>query len=90
MTPEEAGWVVGKLMYRDATWTEVQSDLKRWYGVELVVADSSLLPLTVSSPILTSESISTVGSKLAATFGVTATIRGDSLIIGKAGARSTR
>ena len=30
VTPDEAAWVVGKLVYRDAPLDEVQADLRRW------------------------------------------------------------
>lgn len=90
VTPDDAGWVVGKITYRDASWAEVQSDLKRWYGVELVIADSALRTMTVSSPVLTSESIQTVATKLAFSFGASVSIRGDSVFIDNSTLRSKR
>ncbi len=39
----DLAWTRGQLVYRDAPLAVVRTDLRRWYGVELRVADSSLL-----------------------------------------------
>ena len=39
---DDLAWSEGRLIFRDASITEVAADLRRWYGVELVVADTSL------------------------------------------------
>jgi transmembrane sensor len=36
-------WTLGRLVFRNASVAELSADLRRWYGVELRVTDSSLL-----------------------------------------------
>ena len=36
------GWMRGSLVFRDATLAEVSGELRRWYGIELRVDDSTL------------------------------------------------
>ena len=40
--PVDTGWLRGHLVFRDASLAEVAADLRRWYGVELRIADSAL------------------------------------------------
>lgn len=86
VTPEESGWVRGRLVYRDAPLAEVQADLRRWYGVELVVADSVLRALSVTTDALASEPVSRIVDRLAASWGATASRRGDTLFVDRPGA----
>lgn len=88
VTPDEAAWVVGKLVYRDAPLAEVQADLRRWYGVELVVADSTLRSLSVTTEGLTSEPVSKIVDQLSAMWGAAVTKRGDTLFVDRSGDRS--
>jgi transmembrane sensor len=39
---EDLAWIAGRLVFRGAPLGHVQSELRRWYGVELHIADSSL------------------------------------------------
>jgi transmembrane sensor len=39
---EDMAWTRGKIVFRDATLAEVAAEIRRWYGVELVIGDSSL------------------------------------------------
>jgi transmembrane sensor len=41
-TSDDLAWTRGRLVFREAPMSEVRADLKRWYGVDLVLADSSL------------------------------------------------
>ncbi len=41
-TPDDIAWTRGRLVFRDATLERVRTELRRWYGVELRVADASL------------------------------------------------
>jgi transmembrane sensor len=41
-TPDDLAWMNGQLVFRDASLAEVTADLRRWYGVELRVSDSTL------------------------------------------------
>lgn len=42
-TPEDLAWLSGRLVFRNAPVEQVVADLRRWYGVELRVTDSTLL-----------------------------------------------
>jgi len=90
VTPDEAAWVVGKLVYRDAPLAEVQADLRRWYGVELVVADSTLRGYSVKTDILPGEPISSVVARLGGYMGAVATTRGDTVFLDRPGERVKR
>jgi transmembrane sensor len=41
-TDDDVSWLRGRLVYRDAPLAHVRADLRRWYGLELVLADSAL------------------------------------------------
>ena len=41
-TQEDMAWMRGRLVFREAPITEVAASLRRWYGIELRVADESL------------------------------------------------
>lgn len=85
VTPEESGWVRGRLVYRDAPLAEVQADLRRWYGVELVVRDSAWRGLSITTDALASEPVSRIVDRLAASWGATASRRGDTLFVDRPG-----
>jgi transmembrane sensor len=42
-TDDDMAWTLGRLVFRDASVAELTADLRRWYGVELRVTDSTLL-----------------------------------------------
>jgi len=50
VVPDDSAWTRGVLVFRDASIRRVAGELRRWYGVDLSVADSSLLnqPLTAT------------------------------------------
>jgi len=50
VVPADSAWTHGVLVFRDASIRRVAGELRRWYGVDLSVADSSLLnqPLTAT------------------------------------------
>ena len=41
-TEEDLAWTRGQLVFRDAPLAQVRADLRRWYGIELEVADPSI------------------------------------------------
>ncbi len=47
------GWRDGTLNFDDATLESVAAELSRWYGVEIVVADSGVAALHLNAPIPT-------------------------------------
>lgn len=66
-THDDLAWTGGKLVFRDASVNQVTADLRRWYGVELLV-DSSLAAKTVTASF-DRESITDVGRMIAAVLG---------------------
>jgi len=89
VTPDDAAWVEGKLVYRDASVAEVQADLRRWYGVELVVTDSTLQRLSVTDLVVTGEPVSKFVARLELMWpDAVATTRGDTVFIKRSGDRS--
>lgn len=41
-TDDDAAWLKGRLVFREATIGEIASSIRKWYGIELKVADPSL------------------------------------------------
>lgn len=41
-TGDDLAWTRGQLVFRDAPLADVAADLRRWYGIELVVVDPAL------------------------------------------------
>lgn len=41
-TEDDLAWTRGRLVFRDAPLAQVQDDVRRWYGIELRVADPTL------------------------------------------------
>lgn len=88
VTPDESAWVVGKLVYRDASLAEVQADLRRWYGVELVVKDSALRVQSITTTGFASEPVETLVRNLTTMWGgAVVTRRGDTLFVDRPGDR---
>jgi transmembrane sensor len=42
VTGDDAAWLEGKLVFREATVGEIASSIRKWYGIELKVEDPSL------------------------------------------------
>lgn len=82
VTDDDLGWTRGELSYRDASLSEVTADLKRWYGLTLVV-DTSLARLTVTMPAQADSS--RVINTIAALLGADAELRGDTVFLRSAG-----
>ena len=86
VTQAELSWTRGVLEFHDAPLTAVAQELRRWYGVELIVTDS-----TIASRRLTATfdrgTADDVGRVLAAVLGGAVTRTGDTLRLGAAGAR---
>ena len=83
VTDDELAWTRGQLNYRDAPLSEVQADLRRWYGINLVVADSALSRLTVTMQVQQDQA--RVISTIAAVLGADVEQRGDTVILRSAG-----
>jgi transmembrane sensor len=42
VTGDDAAWIRGRLVFREATIGEIASSIRKWYGIELKAGDSSL------------------------------------------------
>jgi transmembrane sensor len=42
VTDDDAAWLNGRLVFREATIGEIASSIRKWYGIELKVEDASL------------------------------------------------
>ncbi|MEP6618382.1 MAG: FecR domain-containing protein [bacterium] len=76
-TADDDAWTSGRLVLRDASIAQVTADLRRWYGVVLVV-DSALANKSVTA---TCERCAAkdMGSIVAAVLGGTLQVKGDTL-----------
>lgn len=80
-TGDDLAWTSGRLVFRDATLDDVRSDLRRWYGVEFVVADSTLGGRHVTAAF-DGASARQVVRDIALALGVGVRWHGDSAVIG--------
>ena len=78
---DATSWTRGTLVFHDASMTSVAADLRRWYGIRLVVDDSTLAARRVTATF-DRASADDVGRVLAAVLGGSATRSGDTLRIG--------
>jgi transmembrane sensor len=84
-TEEDLAWTRGRLIFRDAPLAQVSADLRRWYGIELRIADSSLAGKHVTTTF-DAEPPQRVLDVLALILGARIEQRGDTAIL-RAGAR---
>jgi len=85
-TEAELSWTRGVLEFRDASLTAVAQELRRWYGVELIVTDSAIASRRLTATF-DRAAPDDVGRVLAAVLGGSVTRTGDTLRLGAAGAR---
>lgn len=73
-------WLEGRLEFEDASLSEVSQDLRRWYGLELRLADSALARRHLTATFA-GESRARVAGIIALTLGATLELRGDTAIL---------
>jgi len=81
VTQNELSWTRGVLELRDAPLAVVAEELRRWYGVKLVVTDSTIAARRVTATFQDA-SADELGRVLAAVLATTATRDGDTLRLG--------
>src|SRR5215213_3955450 len=86
VTEAEHAWTRGVLEFRDAPLQAVAAELRRWYGVELVVTDSTIAGRRLTATFDRS-SADDLGRVLGAVLGGSVTRSGDTLRLGAAAAR---
>lgn len=89
VTSDAMSWTRGELAYRDAPMVEVQADLRRWYGIELLVKDSVLAHRTLTATFRADSSAQVV-QLIALALGADAVQRGDTIVLQPQGSGSTR
>jgi transmembrane sensor len=77
---EEVAWTSGRLVFREATMTEVASELRRWYGVELRAADSATSSLRLTAEFR-GEPIEQVVNEITLALNVRVERTGDTLVV---------
>jgi len=80
VTADDVAWTHGDLIYRDAPMSVVQADLKRWYGIELQLTDSTLRRRTLKVSFAGDSAASAV-RKIALALGAEAVQRGDTILL---------
>ncbi len=80
VTDEDMAWTRGQLAYRDAPLAEVQADLRRWYGIELQVADAGLARRTLTASFR-GDSAAQVVQVIALALGADVVQRGDTILL---------
>ena len=86
VTPDELSWTRGVLELRDAPLAVVAGELRRWYGVKLLVTDSTLANRRVTATFQDA-SADELGRVLAAVLATKVTRDGDTLRVGAPGGR---
>jgi transmembrane sensor len=77
---EDLAWTRGRLVFRDATLEEVRADLRRWYGIDLQIADSALARKHVTTTF-DGESPQRVLEVIALVLGATVEQRADTAVL---------
>jgi transmembrane sensor len=80
VTEDDMSWTRGQLVYRDAPLAEVQADIRRWYGIELQVADAVLAGRTLTATFR-GDSAEQVVQVIALALGANVVQRGDTILL---------
>ena len=80
VTDDAAAWTSGRLVFRDASLARVTGELKRWYGVTLHVADSSLATQHVNATF-TDEPVDQVLKVIGSVLGARIERQGDNATV---------
>jgi transmembrane sensor len=78
---DATAWTRGTLVFHDASMTTVAAELRRWYGIRLVIDDSTLAARRLTATF-DRAGADDVGRVLAAVLGGSATRSGDTLRLG--------
>ena len=80
-TADDTAWMLGRLVFRDASLDNVGEDLRRWFGVQLVVTDS-LLRRRVFTGSFGGDSPARVLEAVGLALGARVQYRGDTAFLG--------
>lgn len=77
---DDVAWTRGRLVFRETPLARVRTDLRRWFGVELEVADSTLAGRHLTASFL-GDSRRQVLDVIALALGATYDVRGDTVTL---------
>lgn len=69
VVPSDSAWTTGSLVFRNASLARVAGELRRWYGLKLGVADSSLWTRTVNTTFTAGQPVDEVLNVLSLMLG---------------------
>lgn len=81
---DELSWTRGRLAFRDAPLALVRADLRRWYGVELLVEDPALAARRFTGDAVEGEPVARVLERIALAIGGEVSRRGDTVVLRRA------
>lgn len=79
-TSEDVAWTSGRLVFREAPISEVAAELRRWYGVELRVTDSTLATQHLTTSFA-GDSLDNVLKVIGLALGATIERHGDTAVV---------
>lgn len=79
-TADDLAWTRGQLVFNDAPLSRVRADIRRWYGVELRVADSALARRHLTASFR-GEPVEQVLDVIALALGARVERRGDTAVV---------
>jgi transmembrane sensor len=79
-TEDDLAWTRGRLVFRDAPLAQVRADLRRWYGIELRPADSTIADKHVTTTF-DGESPQRMLEVLGLILGADVELRGDTAVL---------
>lgn len=78
VVPADSSWTHGVLEFHDASLRRVAGEVRRWFGVDLRVADSSLLSVPLTATIRGNDPVDQVLSSIALSIGARVDRQGNS------------
>ena len=76
--PADSSWTHGVLEFHDASMRRVAGEVRRWFGVDLRIADSSLLSVPLTATIRGNDPVDQVLSNIALSIGARVERQGNS------------
>jgi transmembrane sensor len=78
VVPADSSWTHGVLEFHDASMRRVAGEVRRWFGVDLRVADSSLLSVPLTATIRGNDPVDQVLTSIALSVGARVERKGNS------------
>jgi transmembrane sensor len=78
VVPADSSWTHGVLQFQDASMRRVAGEVRRWFGVDLKVADSSLLSVPLTTTVRGNDPVDQVLTSIALSVGARVERQGNS------------